>query len=91
MNKYTYHSILKDEIDGFINLRKSQGLRYLCGTVMRYLDTYLVDKNVSEKNLTPNIVDRWIAECFSNLNPNTINGYIRVARKPQLSALLGGV
>jgi integrase len=43
---------------------------------MRYLDTYLVDKNVSEKNLTPNIVDHWIAECFSNLNSNTINGYI---------------
>jgi len=75
MNKYTYHSILKDEIYGFINLRKSQGLQCLCETAMRYLDTYLADKNVSEKNITPNIIDGWIAESFNNLNPNTVNNY----------------
>ena len=76
MSQYAYRSILKDEIAGFIKLRKSQGLRYLCGTVMRYLDTYLSEKNVSEKSLSPNIIDKWIADCFSELNPNTVNGYI---------------
>jgi len=76
MNKYKYRSILKDEIYGFIELRKSQGLRYMCGTVMRYLDDYLVSESISDKKLTPDIIDSWIAECFDSLNPNTTSGYM---------------
>ena len=76
MNKYVYRSSFKDEMLGFIKLRRAQGLRYMCGTVLRCLDTYLAEHPVAEKKLSPDFVDSWIAESFSALNPNTVNGYM---------------
>ena len=76
MNKNIYRSILKDEMNGFTKLRKAQGLRYMCGTVLRHLDVYLVENAIAEKKLTPDLVDNWVDEKFYSYNPNTLRSYM---------------
>jgi integrase len=75
-SNYKYTSILTDEITQFIALRKSRGLRTTCETALRVLDAFLVKNNVSDKALSSVIIDRWAAESYEHLNPNTAKNYI---------------
>jgi len=76
MDNAKYISILKDEMLGFVELRKSRGLRTSCSTMLRGLDRYLVAIGASEKTLNYTIIDGWIADSYSELSTNTLKNYI---------------
>lgn len=57
----TFQSILKQEMEDFLSLRKSQGHvaekeKYIYIT----LDRYLLDRQYYSKNLTPDIIEGWL-------------------------------
>jgi integrase/recombinase XerD len=77
MKNYTFLSVLKVEMSDFVQLRLSQGLRdHTRVHILKALDEYLTERAVSEKALTPLIVDGWLAMYSRKLNVNTINNFV---------------
>jgi len=76
-----YSSIFREELHGFAKLRMSRGYRNDMEYSLHKLDKYLVAEKISEKNLTPGIVDGWIASCGNGLTTGTVTNYVKCARK----------
>ena len=77
MKNYTFSGILKSEMHEFVELRSSQGLRdYTKLYILESLDKYLTKLSVSEKALTPSVVDGWLAEQGPKMHINTINNFV---------------
>jgi integrase len=76
-----YNSIFHEELTSFEKLRKSQGIKDRCIYIMRKLDEFLIANNVNKKELTPEIVDNWIAVNSNGLSSNTLPYYISYCRK----------
>lgn len=76
MDKYEFKSLLKKEMADFVELRKVCGLCVTNETVLRVLDQFLEQYKVSNKALTYQLIDAWIAESYGNMNPNTAKNYI---------------
>ena len=73
----TFQSILKQEMEDFLSLRKSQGHaaekeKYIYIT----LDRYLLDRQYYSKNLTPDIIEGWLSSLPEKMNINTKIVYI---------------
>lgn len=72
-----FHSILKQEMDDFLRLRKSRGHRaererYILFT----LDQYLCGICHGSKNLCPDTIERWLASLPDEMHTNTKTVYI---------------
>lgn len=77
MKQYVFFSVFKTEMNDFVELRASQGLRdYTKLYILESLDRYLIAQNVSEKIITPNIIDDWLMIRKSTMHTNTINNFI---------------
>lgn len=77
MKNYTFLSVFKSEMSDFVQLRQSQGLRdHTKIYILKALDDYLTEHEVSEKELKPFIIDGWIAMYSNKLNVNTINNFV---------------
>ena len=57
MNRNVFMSVLKDEMSGFVKMRDAQGLKDSHRFILTSLDKYLVSQGVSNKALTPYVVD----------------------------------
>lgn len=77
MKRYVFFGVLKNEMNDFVELRASQGLRdYTKLYILESLDSYLIAQNVSEKVITPNMIDNWLMLQKSTMHTNTINNFI---------------
>ena len=75
MKEHIYTSLLKDEIEGFLKIRQSQGFKDRHRYVLSSLDNFLTSRNVTEKSLTVNVIDSWIAT-LKGKTAKTINVYV---------------
>jgi len=76
LNDYKYLSILKNEMNDYLELRKSQGFKTQVTHIAASLDKYLVSQKVTEKTLSAKVVDGWLAyECNIKKSSN-VNKYI---------------
>jgi integrase len=77
MKKYIFSSVLKSEMDDFVKLRLSQGLRdYTKLYILESLDKYLIKQNILDKELNPDVIDSWLAERREKMHINTINNFV---------------
>lgn len=76
MNGYIYKSVLKDELNGFLKMRESQGFKDRHRFILASLDKHLVSQNVSQKSLGAEVVDSWLAFACGSQSTNSINNYI---------------
>lgn len=73
----SFESILKDEIESFLELRKSQGHVMRADKYMLYtLDRYLREQGRNDKCLPPDIVEGWLLSLPIEMNINTKIVYI---------------
>jgi len=74
---YEFFSMLKDEMQDFVQLRASRGLRdYKSLYILESLDKHLIKLEVTEKRLTPALIDGWLAEHSEKLRVNTILSFV---------------
>lgn len=76
-NAVSFESVLKDEIESFLELRKNQGHvmrkeKYMLHT----LDCHLRERKHNDKNLPPDIVEGWLLSLPVEMNINTKIVYI---------------
>ena len=77
MKNYTFTSILKFEMQDFVQLRSSQGLRdYTKLYILESLDKYLAKIALLAKELTSVVVDGWLAEHSGQIHVNTMNNFV---------------
>lgn len=77
MKNYTFSSILKSEIYDFTELRSSQSLRDDTKLyILESLDQYLTALAISEKSLSPILIDGWLSICSEKMHVNTINNFV---------------
>jgi site-specific recombinase XerD len=74
---HDYSSVLSGEILDFMELRKSQGIKDETNVfVLANLDKYLTAIGATEKELSPNMVDKWSSGSFGHLSAKSIGNYI---------------
>ena len=57
MSNHAYSGILRDEMAGFLEMRKNQGFKDSHKFILASLDKYLVSQNITAKMLTATIID----------------------------------
>lgn len=76
MKSYIFQSILKDEFNDFLSLRRSQGIKDSNRYIWEYLDRYLLDSHANEKAMTPEKVEGWISSACTGLKNKSVDGFI---------------
>jgi len=76
--KAPFRSILKSEIEDYLELRKNQGYVTKNDFVFKRLDSYLVSQNVQDKALTPTVIDGWLEKEGEHIHVNTVRTRISV-------------
>jgi integrase len=77
MKEYKFSGVLKSEMNDFVQLRSSRGLRdYTKLYILESLDKYLIKQNITDKELTPTVIDGWLAGQREKSHINTINNFI---------------
>lgn len=75
MKNYVYSSVFREELYDYTELRKSQGFRDRGIGVLHRLDKYLISEKVTEKTLTPTIVDGFLAAYRPGHSASTMVNY----------------
>ena len=76
MSKHVYAGVLRDEMIGFLEIRKNQGFKDGRTFMLESLDKYLVLQNTTEKLLTASVIDDWLVFACNGQRTRTINNYI---------------
>lgn len=76
-NAIAFVSSLKERFSTYLELRESQGHKASKERhIFISLDKYLLNAGIKDQNLTPIIIDGWLAALPAKLNVNTVNVYI---------------
>lgn len=76
MKNYVFVSVLGDEINAYLQFRKSQGLSESHNFVLQRLDQYLVCAGVEERILTSDVIDGFIAQSRTKIRPKSVSIYV---------------
>jgi integrase len=75
MKEYVYKSVFKDELTEYANLRKTRGFKDDGIYILQRLDVYMATQNISEKVLSPAIVDGFISDYSDGRSTKTMAHY----------------
>ncbi len=76
MKDYVYSSVLKDEFHRYLKVRATKGYDDRSVYILHSLDKYLTDHNVCNKELSPVIIDGWLAESSESICASTLEHYV---------------
>ncbi|MDR0821132.1 MAG: tyrosine-type recombinase/integrase [Oscillospiraceae bacterium] len=76
MKKYIFTGVLKDEMNGFLKMRESQGFKDGHRFILESLDKYLASQEIFKKALEPTVVDSWLAYACTGQSTSSKNGFI---------------
>jgi integrase len=75
MKSYVYSSVFREELCDYVKLRESQGFRDKNIGILQRLDEYLISEAVTEKALTSDIVDGFLADYRPGRSASTMTKY----------------